>query len=380
MKTSSRVPVTAAPISSPVATMRAWQPRAARLDRVIRAGRRVPVASRVRGVIRGTVAAALTPLREDGEALDEEAFGPYLDFLAGAGLDGVFALGTTGEGILLRREERRRAAELVVEAAGGRLAVVLHCGAQTTAETADLCAHAAKLGVEGVAVVAPPYYAPDEPALTAHFVAAARACAPVPFYLYEFAARAGYPIPPAVVERVRDGAPNLAGLKVSDAPWEKVEPYLLDGFDVFIGAEALIPRGLAAGAAGAVSGLASVFPEPVAALVRDPGDETAATVRDLRTALERFPFVPAAKRALAVRGVRVREDVRGPLRTLTEDERQAVDQTVTQWLEAAPPAQAHPTSSGERNDVFARDPLLVAGGTSGFSVTPSTAPPPKSGD
>jgi len=291
-------------------------------------------------MLRGTVAALLTPLREGGEALDEEAFGPYADFLAGAGLDGVFALGTTGEGILLRADERRRAAELVVEAVAGRLAVVLHCGAQTTSETAALCAHAAELGVDAVAVVAPPYYAPDEAALTAHFVAAAEACAPVPFYLYEFAPRAGYAIPLSVVQRVRDATPNLTGMKVSDAPWEKVEPYLLDGLDVFIGAEALIPQGLAAGAAGAVSGLASVFPEPVAALVRDPSEEAAETVRSLRTALERFPFVPAAKRALGMRGVPVREDVRGPLRTLTDEERAEVDRTVAEWLESSSPALA----------------------------------------
>ena len=52
-------------------------------------------------MLRGAIAAALTPLREGGARLDEDAFGPYCDFLRG--LDGVLALGTTGEGILLAR-------------------------------------------------------------------------------------------------------------------------------------------------------------------------------------------------------------------------------------------------------------------------------------
>ena len=56
-------------------------------------------------MLRGALAAALTPLREEGAALDEAAFRPYLDFLAAAGLDGVLALGTTGEGILLSAAE-----------------------------------------------------------------------------------------------------------------------------------------------------------------------------------------------------------------------------------------------------------------------------------
>ena len=136
----------------------------------------------------------------------------------------------------------------------------MHAGAQTTADTVALAEHAASIGADAVAVIAPPYFPLDEEELFAHFAAAAAACAPTPFYVYEFEARSGYAIPLAVIERLRERAPNLAGMKVSDSPWEKVEPYLLDGLDVFIGAEALLVQGLAAGAAGAVSGSRVVLP------------------------------------------------------------------------------------------------------------------------
>jgi len=285
-------------------------------------------------MLRGALAAALTPLRDEGESLDLDAIGPYTDFLAGAGLDGVFVLGTTGEGVLLRRDERRDVAARFVEASGERLAVVVHAGAQTTGETLTLCEHAAELDVAGVAVVAPPYYALDERALTRHFLAAAAACAPTPFFLYEFAPRAGYPIPLSVVERVREEAPNLAGLKVSDQPFEAVRPYILEGLSVFVGAEGLVPAGLAAGAAGSVSGLASVFPEPVVAMVREPNGEAVAEVARLRAGLERFPFVSAAKRALARRGLRIAEDVRAPLLPLDDAGRAEVDRLVGSWLES----------------------------------------------
>src|SRR3712207_4653390 len=221
-------------------------------------------------MLRGALAAAVTPLRDGGHALDEAAIGPYVEFLAGAGVNGLFVLGTTGEGILLREEERGRAAERFAEVAAGRVALVVHCGAQTTAETARLAEHAAGLGANAVAVIPPPYYAFDGPALVAHFLAAARACEPTPFYLYEFAARSGYAIPLDVIERVRAQAPNIAGLKVSDAPWEKVVPYLVEGLDVFVGAEALVPMGLAAGAGGGGSGPASAFPQPGGGRGRGP--------------------------------------------------------------------------------------------------------------
>src|SRR5687768_9928128 len=106
-------------------------------------------------MLRGALAAAITPLRDGGSALDEHAFEPYVDFLAGGGLDGLLTLGTTGEGILLSVRERRRVAELYVAAARGRLAVAVHCGAQTTADTVALAAHAAQAGAAAVAVIGP---------------------------------------------------------------------------------------------------------------------------------------------------------------------------------------------------------------------------------
>jgi dihydrodipicolinate synthase/N-acetylneuraminate lyase len=271
-------------------------------------------------MISGAVAAALTPLREGGAALDEDAFGPYVDFLVAGGVDGLLALGTTGEGILFDLDERMRAAELFVAASAGRLTVAVHCGAQTTADTAALAAHAREVGADAVAVIAPPYFLLDEPALEEHLAAAASACAPLPFYIYEFRARSGYPVPVAVVERLRERSPNLRGLKVSDKPWEAVEPYLVDGLDVFVGAESLVAEGLRAGAAGAVSGLASAFPEVVAELVHDPTQERSDAADRLRAEIDRFPFQAALKVVAARRGVPIRPDVRPPLRTLTGEE------------------------------------------------------------
>ena len=254
-------------------------------------------------MIHGALAAAVTPLRDGGTRLDEDAFGPVADFLAAGGLDGILALGTTGEGILLTAEERRRAAELYLEACRGRLEVAVHCGAQTTAETVALAEHAASAGASAVAVIPPPYFPLSEESLFEHFRAAAEACAPVPFFLYEFEARSGYAIPQPVIERLREAAPNLAGLKVSDTPFERVQPYLLEGLDIFIGSEPLLPRGLAEGAAGTVSGLAAAFPEYVAGLNRDPGADGAVdTVAALRDALQQFQFNAAVKAALAWRG------------------------------------------------------------------------------
>ncbi len=193
-------------------------------------------------------------------------------------------MGTNGEGILLTVSERRRAAELFVEAAGGRIDVAVHCGAQSTADTAALAAHAAEIGADAVAVIAPPYFPLDEDSQLEHLAAAAAACAPLPFYVYEFAMTSGYAVSPAVVDRLRERAPNLAGLKVSDRTYEELAAYLGLGLDVFVGFEAFIGRAMGEGAVGAVSALASAFPEIVAAAVR--GDDVDAG--GLRAQIERY--------------------------------------------------------------------------------------------
>jgi dihydrodipicolinate synthase/N-acetylneuraminate lyase len=270
------------------------------------------------------IVASVTPLTDGGSAVDEAAIGEYVAFLESHGADGVFACGTTGEGVLLTLDERRRTVAAFRDAVRGTLFV--HAGAQTTAETVALAAHASEIGADAVAVIPPPYFPLDASALTAHFVAAARACAPLPFYCYAFAARSGYPLPVEVIERIRDQVDNLAGLKVSESPFERVEPYLGLGLPVLVGNEPLIPDGLARGAIGSVSGMAAALPEVVRAALDDPTDANAARLRDVRAAMEASgPFIAAAKHVLGTRGVPVRPDVRAPLRRLTDAERRALD-------------------------------------------------------
>jgi dihydrodipicolinate synthase/N-acetylneuraminate lyase len=271
--------------------------------------------------LNGALAAALTPLRDEGTALDEDAFAPLTAFLAGGGVDGILALGTTGEGVMLSAAERQRAAELFVAARPAGFAVAVHCGAQTTSETVLLAAHAAEAGADAVAVIGPPYFAFDDASLLRHLAAAAGACDPLPFYVYEFAARSGYAIPVSVIERLREQSANLRGLKVSDSPIAAVEPYILEGMDVFVGLEPLVLDGMERGAAGAVSGLATAFPEVVAELVHDRSRAAHEAVLMLRDRLQPMPFHAALKTIVAARGVPVREDVRPPLRGLTPGER-----------------------------------------------------------
>jgi dihydrodipicolinate synthase/N-acetylneuraminate lyase len=280
---------------------------------------------------RPLIVAAVTPLTDGGASVDLAALPAYSAFLEAHGADGVFACGTTGEGVLLGLDERRRVAEGFREALQGTL--VVHAGAQTTADTVTLAAHAREIGADAVAVIPPPYFALDDVALTAHFVAAARAAAPLPFFCYAFAPRSGYPLPVEVIRRIAASVDNLAGLKVSETPFARVEPYLDLGLPVLIGSEPLIPAGIARGAIGTVSGMAAAFPDVVRAALDAPDDRAGTRLFELRTAMEASgQFIAAAKHVLGLREVPVRSAMRAPLRVLTDEESAALDAMVATFL------------------------------------------------
>jgi dihydrodipicolinate synthase/N-acetylneuraminate lyase len=272
--------------------------------------------------LHGAIAAAVTPLVEGGHALDEEAVPKLLAFLAEGGVDGALLGGTTGEGFLLSVSERRRLTELAIDARPPGFLIAVHAGAQTTADTVAIAAHAQERGADAIAVIGPPYYALDEQELFRHFRSAADACSPLPFYVYEFEARTGYAIPVSVITRLREHAPNLRGMKVSDRPIEAVEPYLgLDGLDVFIGSEPLVLAGMERGAIGAVSALASAFPDVVARLVHERSGDAHARVEAIRAAMSTMSTPAAIKAMLVERGVLTGDELRPPLRPLNDDER-----------------------------------------------------------
>ncbi|HSL10406.1 MAG TPA: dihydrodipicolinate synthase family protein [Actinomycetota bacterium] len=274
--------------------------------------------------LHGAIAAAVTPLRDAGLHLDEPSAERLVRFLADGGVDGTLVAGTTGEGVLLSVPERMRLTELFVDARPDGFSVAVHAGAQTTTDTVALAAHAQEHGADAVAVIAPPYFPLDGDELFAHLRGAASAADPLPFYVYEFAGRSGYAIPVEVIHRLRASSPNLAGLKVSDTPFTAVEPYLIPGLDVFIGSEPLVLEGMRRGAAGSVSGLATAWPDMVAALVHDRDDAAHADVCALRDALAGLPFHAALKTVLVERGILGQADVRAPLRGLTPDESRSV--------------------------------------------------------
>jgi dihydrodipicolinate synthase/N-acetylneuraminate lyase len=271
------------------------------------------------GPLTGIVAAAVTPFTSDGE-VDVTSWRRLLEWLAEAGVHGVYACGTTGESPFLRPDERVLLAEEGADAlarSGVQLAV--HVGAATTKESVALarrCAGAA----DALAVVTPAYYTYPEGLVERHFAAVLEAASDRPVYLYNLPGYTGNSFGPDLVLRLRARHPNVAGVKDSSKDFDVTDSFVASGVDTLSGTDGQIAPALLAGAAGAVSAVAGCAPTIVLPAWRahSAGDLAGlarahrAIVAE-RTRLKRgAPIVPYKER-LAAEGVIASAAVRGPL-------------------------------------------------------------------
>ena len=204
----------------------------------------------------GLIAATHTPLKADG-SLNLAQVKPMVDYLERQGVSGLFVCGSTGEGPLLTMDERRATAEAFCQAARGRLPAVVHVGHSSLAEGRVLAAHAAKIGADAIAAIAPYYFKPNSVDVLIDSMAELASGAPdLPFYYYHIPVLTGVALDVAdLLRRGPQRIPNLAGVKYTAPTVDELQIMLaLEGgrFDVLFGRDEMLLSGLAAGVRGAV--------------------------------------------------------------------------------------------------------------------------------
>ncbi|MER8007288.1 dihydrodipicolinate synthase family protein [Streptomyces sp. NPDC094149] len=214
----------------------------------------------------GVVPPVCTPLTPDRE-VDVPSLLRLVDHLVGAGVDGLFVLGSTSEVAYLRDAQRRLVVESVTGHVGGRLPVLAGVVDMTTPRVLDHVAAVTAAGADAVVVTAP-FYARTHPAEIARHFRLVAAASPVPVIAYDIPVAVHTKLPADVVlELAAEGV--LAGLKDSSGDLAafrevvtgaRVRPGIT-GFSVLTGSELLVDAALALGADGAVPGLANVDPD-----------------------------------------------------------------------------------------------------------------------
>lgn len=212
----------------------------------------------------GVTVAALTPMNEDGSKVDHATIKDYVDFLVEKGVNGIFALGTTGEGLLLSIEERKKTLESFVRAVDGRVVLIAHCGALRIDEVRDLLFHAKSVGADGASIVSPFYYRYRSEELVEFFLKCSKDIEDFPIYLYNIPALTNNWITAEIATKMHKEKPNFVGIKDSSQDLLHVLSLINDtpeSFDVVVGSDRAFLTVLQMGAKGCVSGPGAVFPE-----------------------------------------------------------------------------------------------------------------------
>jgi N-acetylneuraminate lyase len=206
--------------------------------------------------LHGLIAATFTPFAEDGE-LALEGVEAIAERLITEGVKGLFVAGTTGEGESLSAAERRAVAQAHVEAAAGRVPVIVQVGHNSLREAQALAADAREAGAQAIALTAPCYFKPRTSELLAAWIAEVGAAAHgLPVYFYHIPSLTGVELPlPDLLRAAARALPSFAGVKLSKPDILELQACVaLDGgrFDVLFGCDELLLAGLASGARGAV--------------------------------------------------------------------------------------------------------------------------------
>jgi dihydrodipicolinate synthase/N-acetylneuraminate lyase len=246
-------------------------------------------------------------------------------------------------------DQRKLATEVAVDHAGGRIPVIVHCGAADTATSAELAGHAATLGAWAAAAVAPYFFGYGPTDLDHHFTAVAEAAPELALYLYENPERAGYSIGVEVVTGLVERVPNILGVKDTGDSIGRITQYLAGPGrrpEVYTGNNVTILPALVVGARGAVSALANGVPELLVALYDAWTKDDVDACRELQFAVTRLhgclaglPYVGAVKHLVELRGLpagetRAPQALLGPEQAAVLEARLHACGELRPWLEA----------------------------------------------
>jgi len=292
--------------------------------------------------LEGVYSVLPTPFQANGD-VDEESLRRVIDLFIGAGVNGVTALGVTGEVARLDDGERRRVLEVVVEHVRGRIGVV----AGTTAEGTRTCVaytrHARQVGATAVMVSPPRMPKLNSEAVVRHYKALAEAV-DIEIVVQDYPPISGFAMEPGLLARIAKEIPRARTIKLEDPPTPFKTSRIIEAAGdtpvrIFggLGGVFLLEE-LLAGATGAMTGFA--FPEilvQIVTLFRNGRVEEAADVFYRTVPLMRFEFqegigMAIRKEVLHRRGALASPTTRAPGATLDQTTRDALDR-VMQWVE-----------------------------------------------
>ena len=217
---------------------------------------------------RGIFPALTTRMTPDQE-VDLPAVAADVEFQISAGVDALIMCGSLGEASSLTREEKLAIAKTAIDAAKGRVPVLLTIAEDSTRAGAALAAEAEKLGIKGLMVLPAMRYLADDREVLAHYRAIAAASS-LPIIIYNNPLAYGIDISPAMLAELA-GEPKFVAVKESTGDTRRINETIRavgDRYQLLTGVDDLALESLILGCTGWIAGLVVAFPRETVAIYK----------------------------------------------------------------------------------------------------------------
>jgi 4-hydroxy-tetrahydrodipicolinate synthase len=265
----------------------------------------------------------------------------YLD----AGVHAFFILGSQGQGPACRIDQRKAVAETVVRRVNGRVPCIVQVGAVEPYTSIELGLHAKQIGADAIGVVGPYYYSDrNEWELIEHYKMVDKAVG-LPMLLYNNPEYSGYPIPPAMMAKLREAVPNIFAAKLAMGNIDQAVNYLRvlsRDFIIFIPITQMLP-GMLLGVAGSIAaGTPVTVPEAGVQLIEAVWAKDYDRAQKIQVLLlehgERLAPIRSYGRrvtleGLRLRGLAVKEYPRWPTKPLSAEHQKLYEENMKRVLD-----------------------------------------------
>ncbi len=216
--------------------------------------------------MKATIYTPTVTIFNDLGEFDFEGNRKVIEYLIEGGVDGLVPLGSTGEFTTLSLSEKKEFIKFYVETVNERVQVLPGTGCMDYDKTVELSNYALSLGVKGVLIIPPYYYALSQDEGFKYYDKIAENVNG-DVYIYNFKARTGFDISPETVLKLAKKNKNIKGMKDSTADIAHTRKVLLKvlperpDFEMYSGFDDQFIPNVIAGGRGCISAISNIYPK-----------------------------------------------------------------------------------------------------------------------
>ena len=205
--------------------------------------------------------ALITPFHEDG-SVNYDKLGELIEWHIQQQTDAILVLGTTAETPALTVTEEDEIARISIEAAGGRVPIIVGSGSNNTMIAMEQSIKYEKMGADALLVITPYYNKTNKSGMVNHFYTVADAVN-IPIYVYNVPGRTGVSLTYEALAEISKHK-NIVGIKEASGDISfitKISRLINDDFNMYSGNDDISIPLMSMGGAGIISVLANILPK-----------------------------------------------------------------------------------------------------------------------